>query len=120
MQEYDRRPRKSTVFADNFTPLAFLSQNAPLFPSYIFDAATLGIFLEGNDEAVFPLRGPGTIHYRSIFDPRLFSFFWGEDLKGRVVPYLSFKGKEYRIVNLHFHSKRPDGYTSFSKERKKL
>jgi hypothetical protein len=119
MAEYSQyhSKRKSNFEPDNVTPLDFLSMNAPLFPGYLFDAAALGVFANGNDRRYFPKNGPGIIHYRSIFDPGHFSFYWGKDEKNRDVPYLSFKGKNYRIVNMHFHSKMPEGYTSYGKTR---
>jgi hypothetical protein len=89
--------RKSRFAPDNSTRLSFLSMNASLFPEYIFDAAGLGIFLNGNDRKRSPHSGPGTIHSRSLFDPSVFSFFWKPDTMKRVVPYLSFKGKELGV-----------------------
>ncbi len=102
--------RKSLFSPDNFTPLKFLSQNSSLFTDYIFDAAGLGIFLNSKKQ----------IHFRSLFTPHFFSYSWGEDSKGRTVPYLSFKGKKYQIVNLHFPSKAPEEFTSFLPFRKEL
>ncbi len=117
MKEYSKRARKSACMFDNFTPLSFLSKNGSLFPNCVFDAATYGIFLNGNDRKVFPATGPGTVHYRSLFDPRFFSFFWRKDEKGRKVPCVFFAGKEYKIVNLHFHSKMPEEYVSYDNSK---
>ncbi len=116
MPEYSRNyPKRRSSFApDNATPLSFLSLYADQFPEYLFDAAGLGIFINGNDRKYSPTHGPGTVHARSLFDPHFFSFFWGINEKGQNVPYLSFKGKNYKIVNLHFHSKMPQDYASFS------
>lgn len=102
--------RKSRFAPDNLTRLPFLSQNRDLFPNYIFDSAGLGIFLNSKKQ----------IHFRSLFNPQFFSYHWGEDSKGRTVPYLSFKGKKYRIINLHFPSKAPEEFTSFLPLRKEL
>ena len=112
--------RTSTFEPDNQTSLDFLSMNASLFPGYIFDAAALGVFANGNDRRYFPKNGSGIIHYRSIFDPGHFSFFWGNDSQNRKVPSLSFKGKNYRIVNMHFHSKMPEGHTSYKETREEF
>jgi hypothetical protein len=114
MPEYAKKfpPRRSHFVQDNGTYLRFLSKHADLFPGYIFDAAGLAIYLNGNDRRHSPGHGPGTIHSRCLFDPSRFSYFWGKDVKGRAIPYLSFEGKEYRIVNLHFHSKMPEAYAS--------
>ena len=114
MPEYGRHyPKKKSHFSlDNGTPLSFLSRNASLFPTYIFDASALGIFVNGNDRR-YSQHGPGTVHSRSLFDPGLFSFFWKN-----AFPFLSLKEKNYRIVNLHFHSKLPEDYTSFGEVRR--
>ncbi len=122
MPEYSRNyaKRRSSFMADNATSLSFLSLYADEFSGYIFDAAGLGIFINGNDGRFSPNHGPGTIHSRSLFNPGFFSFFWGKDRKERTVPYLSFKGSQYRIANLHFHSKKPEEYSSFRKPLGKL
>lgn len=99
----------------NETPLDFLSMNNSLFSNYLFDAATLGIYANGGDRKYFPNSGPGMLSSRSLFNPYFFNFTWLEDAKGRRVPSLSFKEKSYRIANLHFHSKMPEGYTSYCK-----
>jgi hypothetical protein len=115
MPEYAKKhpKRRSSFVADNATPLLFLSLYANRFPEYLFDAASLGIFINGNDRKYSPHHGPGTVHARCLFNPHFFSFFWGENAKGHNVPYLSFQGKHYRIANLHFHSKMPEEYGSF-------
>lgn len=115
MPEYGAlfQPRKSSFEPDNHTPLQFLAENVEMFPGYIFDAATLGVFINGNDGRYFSTKGPGIVHHRSLFDPRLFLFSWERDQKNRKVPYLTFEEKRYRIVNLHFHSKQPEKFTSY-------
>lgn len=115
MPEYGKfyPKRKSQFFKDNRTNLSFLSLNSLLFPKLLFDAATLGIWLNGSDRRHTPDHGPGTIHFRSLFDPSVFSFFWEKDKEGRKTPFLSFHGQTYQIVNLHFHSKMPEEYASF-------
>jgi hypothetical protein len=122
MPEYSKfyPKRISTFEPDNQTDLDFLSMNAPLFEGFIFDAAALGVFANGNDRRYFQGREAGVIHYRSLFDPGHFSFFWQHDNKDRKVPALSFHGENYRIVNMHFHSKLPEGHTSFNKTQKEF
>ncbi len=122
MPEYARfyPKRWSRFMPDNRTSLRFLSSQASQFPGWLFDAAGLAIYMNGNDRRDSPGHGAGTIHSRSLFHPGHFSYSWGEDSQGRAVPYLSFRGKNYRIVNLHFHSKMPEEYTSFNSVRKKL
>ncbi len=112
--------RRSSFVPDNATPLSFLSLYSKPFSEYLFDAAGLGIFINGNDRKYSPNRGAGTVHARSLFDPHFFSFFWGENIKGQNVPYIFFKGKNYRIANLHFHSKMPEDYASFGNPLGKL
>lgn len=119
MPEYGRffPPRKSSFYPDNRTPLSFLSLHASLFPGLLFDGADFGIYLHGNDRRYSPDSGPGLVHGRSLFNPSYFFFFWGKDNKGRAVPFLSFRGQTYQIGNLHFHSKKPEEYTSFLENR---
>ena len=105
--------KKSLFFPDNQTELSFLSLTGELFPGFIFDAAGLGIFMNGNDRRYAPDSGNGVSHRRLLFEPNHFSYYWGCDKKGRRVPYLSFKGVNYRIANLHFHSKMCENYTSY-------
>jgi hypothetical protein len=116
MPEYAKTcpKRRSSFVEDNSTPLSFLFLYADQFSELLFDAAGLGIFINGNDRKYSPHRGPGTIHSRLLFDPHFFSFLWGKNNIGQNVPYLSFQGKTYRIVNMHFHSKMPEEYASFS------
>lgn len=96
---------RSIMVEDHGTDLTFLAMNAPLFPGYLFDAAGLGIFMDG------------TLHSRVLFQPRLFSFFWDKDSQGRSIPCLAFKGVHYKIMNLHFHAKKVENYTSFQENR---
>ena len=122
MPEYQQYylKQKSRFYLDNRTNLSFLSTNTSLFPEFIFDAAGLGIWINGNNQKYSPRSGPKTLHARLLFHPRFFHFFWGKDVQDHIVPYLSFKGKVYRIVNLHFHSKLVEDYTSFQETRGSL
>ena len=112
--------RKSRFSPDNATPLSFLSKNSSLFQNFIFDAAGLGIYINGNDERFSKGLITKTIHSRSLFNPQLFTYFWGKDLKKRPAPYIAYLKKNYRVINLHFHSKKPEEYTSFSTIRKEF
>jgi hypothetical protein len=70
----------------------------------IFDAAAIGQYLGGisprNGEALV-----GFINETCFFNPAHFSFIWKKDFENRWVPHLSYKETEYRINNLHVHSK---------------
>lgn len=112
MQTYPKRclQRKSLFFQDNRTSIDFLFKYASTYDPYLFDAATLGIYIGGSGDS----RGPGSIYWRSLFNPKDFSFYWGMDKEGKNVPYLSFAGVDYRVVNLHFYCKKPQQHASFS------
>ena len=122
MPEYSKyyTKRKSTFSPDNRTPIEFLYISSSLFPEILFDAAGLGIFINGLDSKLTWNPGKGTIDPRCLFNPSYFSYYWAKDEKERDVPYLCFKGKSYRIMNLHFHSKKPEDYTSFKETRAPL
>ncbi len=81
----------------------------------IFDAAAIGQYLGG----ISPRNGsgpPGFINETCFFNPSYLSFTWKEDFKGRWVPYIIYKNAEYRINNLHIHSKNLDNfYSKFTK-----
>ena len=117
MPEYSQYFFKRDIpFRDTNTPLEFLSRNANLFPGYLFDAAALGIYANGHDPRNGVINsGPGVLHYKSLFDPGNFSLFWGKDKQERIVPYLVFKEKIYRLTNLHLHSKMLDNFASYER-----
>jgi len=118
MPEYGRSYEKLTVKGSHEdTGLEFISNNAGFFPGYLFDAAALGIYANGYDRTVYPDGKPGDIHWKSLFDPSKIDFSWGKDQHGRDVPYARLAEKKYRLANLHFHSKHPEGFTSFKESR---
>ncbi len=82
-------------------------QNVEFFES-IFDAAALGQFLVGTHRE-FPA---GFINERCIFQANHFTYEWRLDEENRRVPYLLYKGKGYRINNLHVHSKNLAAFSS--------
>ncbi|MCA9770365.1 hypothetical protein KC460_03275 [Candidatus Dependentiae bacterium] len=77
----------------------------------IFDAAALGQYLGGQDPRNGPCQ-PGFINESCLFDPSHFSFIWQKDRHERNVPYLVYKNKKYKIINLHIHSKKLALYSS--------
>lgn len=118
MPEYQVYNNARQVKNAKTTSLDFISSSAGMFSGYLFDAAAFGIYTNGYDTSVYSEGKPGDIHWKSLFDPSKLTFFWGKDKRNRDVPYVEFKNKNYRLVNLHFHSKHPEGFTSFYKNRK--
>jgi hypothetical protein len=113
MPEYDTLYKIRKVSIDHaHTKLHFLYQHEELFQDRLFDAASLGIYLDGYDPILNSL-GPGAIHYRALFNPSKFAFFWAYNEKGKKVPRLRCHNKTYSIINLHIHSKRLERYTSY-------
>lgn len=104
--------RRNIDFPHNNTTLSFLETNFNLFDNYIFDAAALGIYLDGYDRRNNPDSSAGAIHYKALFNPAHFNFFWRKDSLGRKVPFILFNDKTYRIANLHFHSKNVKKFES--------
>lgn len=84
------------------TPELFYN-NSDLFDA-IFDAAAIGQFLGGIDP-IHNNSKPGFINESCLFNPSKLSYSWKLDKKQRLVPYASYKGKEYKIINLHIHCK---------------
>lgn len=81
------------------------------FFNSIFDAVAIGQYLNGiytNDT----LNSLQFINKSCVFNPRHFSYLWKMDHKQRLVPFLSYHGKEYRINNLHITSKQLSYFSS--------
>ena len=77
----------------------------------IFDAAALGQYLGGID----PRNGlsqPGFINESCLFNPSHLEFSWEFNDQGLRVPCAHYRGKKYRINNLHIHSKYLAPFTS--------
>lgn len=70
----------------------------------IFDAAAIGIYFDGL-QTVKGNYPPGYC-ISSIFNPSLLTYTWERDDQSRMVPYVLYGGKKYRINNLHIASKR--------------
>lgn len=106
------------TYAENFDQLksrdGHIAQSVQTYHNLIhefnsvFDAAALGQFLCGTHVYL----GPGFINERAIFNPAHFKYQWRLDEKNRRIPYLIYKDKEYRINNLHVHSKNLSCYCS--------
>lgn len=80
----------------------------------IFDAAAIGQYLGGID----PRNAGGTdtvgfINETCIFDPSGYHYRWLMDTRGRRIPCAMDKdGGEYRVNNLHIHSKALKDFVS--------
>ncbi|MFH1831567.1 MAG: hypothetical protein ABH827_02075 [bacterium] len=79
------------------------SKNIDLFKS-VFDAAALGQYLGGQDPRNGPCN-PGFASGKCLFNAGLLTYRWKKDASGRSVPFMAYGGQEYRINNLHIHSK---------------
>lgn len=102
--DYSKKHELVSIMNNSVSNPENFSNNVDQFNS-IFDAAALGQYLGGVDVFHGNSR-PGFIDVYCIFDPSHFSFYWKEDTLRRKVPYIVFNKKEYRINNLHIHSKR--------------
>lgn len=78
----------------------------------IFDGASIGVFFDGlsADKGNFP---PGYL-MKKLFNPSLLDYKWEEDELGRKIPYAVYRGKSYKINNLHIASKRLERFTSWN------
>ena len=74
----------------------------------IFDASAHGQFLDGTNWG----KEPGYITAECIFDPSNFGYEWQRDHKQRLVPYVHYRRKSYRLNNLHIQSKRLERFAS--------
>ncbi|HEY5235876.1 MAG TPA: hypothetical protein VIJ14_06845, partial [Rhabdochlamydiaceae bacterium] len=86
------------------------SRHLELFHS-IFDGAALGQYL-GGTLAKNNTPGPGFINETCIFNPSLLVHKWELDDRGRKVPFIIYKDKQYRVNNLHIHSKNLKNFSS--------
>ena len=79
----------------------------------IFDGNAIGHYFGGvdprNGAEAF---GPGYVNENNLFNTSLLTFRWKMDELGRKIPFMSFNGEEYRINNLHIHSKNLKNFLS--------
>jgi hypothetical protein len=79
----------------------------------IFDACAIGQYLGGID----PRNGtskPGFINESALFNCSHLSFYWELDSENRRVPYVKCNEKEYKVYNLHIHSKNLKAFSSIN------
>lgn len=74
----------------------------------IFDAAALGQYLGGTHAE----KQPGFVSEACVFNPSLFQFEWEKDEKERCIPFAVYKGKRWKINNLHIHCKNLKEFSS--------
>ena len=70
----------------------------------IFDAAAIGQYLGGIDP-MHKNSEPGFINETCIFNPSKCTFDWQLDEEGRKIPLIGCNGRQYKLNNLHIHSK---------------
>lgn len=81
----------------------------------IFDGKALGDYFSGVNERGQKVAS-GYVNPDSLLNPRLCSYLWERDAKGRIVPYISYKEKKYPINNLYIGSKELEKFTSHREE----
>ncbi len=104
-------PKEYDAFQKSLTTPALFSNNIEQFNS-IFDGAALGQYLDGIDQSIHGPSAPGFINPDCIFNASKFSIVWLQDSLQRKVPYIEYRGKKYRINNLHIHSKNLSKFKS--------
>lgn len=72
----------------------------------VFDAAALGQWVGGIDLLHSEKDTRGFVNETAEYNPDMFNFAWGADTQGRTVPVVEYHGVQYRVLNLHMHSKR--------------
>ncbi|MFH1254838.1 MAG: hypothetical protein V1646_05430, partial [bacterium] len=116
-KQYPIKMKNLPIIPDSYTvsyPLESASgcktENASAFSTNIdkfqsiFDGAAIGQYLGGADSRNGP-SCPGFINENCLFNPANFGYELQVDVHDRLVPYLLFRDKKYRINNLHIHSK---------------
>ena len=84
-----------------------ITENYPLY-SYIFDAAAMGQYLGGLDPYVFGYVEPRTyVSPDCLIKYNYYEFKWTNGC-----PSLRVSGRDYRIFNLHIHSKKLEDFAS--------
>ena len=82
----------------------------------VFDTQAIGQYLGGQDHRNSGNSFPGQINAKTTYIASDFSYEWILDNQQRAIPYLIFKGKKYRINNIHVHSKDLCDFYSLYKE----
>ena len=80
----------------------------------VFDAAAIGQYLGGVDSRNLKLNffvkffKPKIkfINESAVYDVSNFDYYWETDEFERKIPYLKYKGINFKINNLHIHSKQ--------------
>ena len=92
-------------FAQYATDPASYSNRIEEFGS-IFDAAAFGIFIGAWNQYFHPESNPGDISPWCVFNASHFDITWKLDNEERRIPFISYKGVELPINNLHLTNKR--------------
>jgi len=80
------------------------SKNVDLFNS-IFDGAAIGQYLGGTDPRNKKGGAVGFVNESALFDFSNHEIYW-RYVNGLTTPFIKDNNREYRINNLHIHSKR--------------
>jgi len=83
------------------------SSNSSTYNGVLFDAASLGVYLYGND--TFHTKGKVITKVRnkwSFLDFTRYKFSFEFDAQRRRIPYITIENRKYKIFNLHIHSKQ--------------
>ena len=82
----------------------------------VFDTQAIGQYLGGQDHRNHGNSFPGQINRLTNYIASDFNFEWILDNQQRAIPYMIFKGRKYRINNIHVHSKDLEDFYSLDKK----
>jgi hypothetical protein len=105
---YTKRESMVTLTGKRTANRTAYSKHIDIFQS-LFDAAAFGQYIGGthtNPQQPF-------INENCVFNPARFAVSWALDIRGKLVPLVSYEGETYRLNNLHIHSKELVRFQSF-------
>lgn len=91
--------------------MGFLDADYGLFQG-VFDAAAFGQYLGGVDPRNTAANGPGFINETALYSAAEMPVRWAKDEAGLLYPVGSYKGRDFKIFNLHIHSKNLAAFRS--------
>ena len=102
--EYLEDPRVCQKGYRPFPAIGMFGTNFASFQS-IFDAASFGIYVAGDDPRYHATHYPGVINPNCIFSPAYGTIEWELDSQSRRIPMFAYNGKKWRLNNLHLTNK---------------